>query len=839
MKTIRFFKHLAIISMAISVLSCQKDNGANSGTDPSTDTSENTLLDDMQQESRRKFANSAGSYELKEGVMLMSEAQKQALIGIEDNNTLLFDSSCSGHKMPSVDDVILCLDATEILPQGFQGKVVKIETRDDGVTAITTRMAEIDEMFSTLSVNSDIDLSKCEMLDSLGKPIPFTEVVIPLDSLSFPSNSYSIYSSSSNETKASSLNTKAKEYQLVIAYPGIKLSGTLTVSGSLNVDFDPFRQYFCLGGDIYAGFKAKYNAELTVGVDYEQTKKFIGTIPLLPLGPEPVFSVNLNVYAYVTAKAKVGISFEWSVGAVCQMKIQHDAAGWSNSATPAGIKTSNPFSEGIDVHGTASVGCGERAFIGINMLQYPIWNTEHNYADVWVGLEGGFDFRLLGSTPISVLKETKYDLNAKAGLYSDIKLSNPLGSEFVQFKKEKSAKYNINQFYIYPEFSSLEYGLNRDNSADLSCIQSRSLLLPVQTWFRVWDEDGGDVTGSCDKKYYWLQSLSDRVLSQTVSNLQKRKYYYAYPVATYFGKIDIQSDDYMKFVIRDDLKAETGASTEVKSTSAVVSGSYEGMYDGCRYGIEYWSNSSAYTVYGEEESDGTRFTDEFELAGLSPDTEYHYCAVIENNGQVIAEGETKSFRTTSESHPHAIDLGLSVKWASCNVGATRPEEYGGYYAWGETEEKSYYYWNTYRLGSDLDEVSKYCTDSYYGTVDGRTTLEPSDDVAHIKWGGSWRMPTLAEFEELYNNCTSEWTTLNGVKGRKFTSRINGNSIFLPAAGYRYGDDLNPVGFFGFYWSSSLNSDNPLFAYGLYFYSDRVGTNCYDRVEGQSVRPVSE
>ena len=134
----------------------------------------------------------------------------------------------------------------------------------------------------------------------------------------------------------------------------------------------------------------------------------------------------------------------------------------------------------------------------------------------------------------------------------------------------------------------------------------------------------------------------------------------------------------------------------------------------------------------------------------------------------------------------AIDLGLpsGIKWASCNVGATEPWEYGGYYAWGETEEKSNYDTSTYKYcNGSYFSMTKYCTSSSFGTVDNKTTLEPGDDVAHVKWGGSWRMPTKAEQDELRNNCTWTWTTLNGVDGYRVTGP-NGNSIFLPAAGFR-------------------------------------------------------
>ena len=192
-----------------------------------------------------------------------------------------------------------------------------------------------------------------------------------------------------------------------------------------------------------------------------------------------------------------------------------------------------------------------------------------------------------------------------------------------------------------------------------------------------------------------------------------------------------------------------------------------------------------------------------------------------------------------ETQYEAVDLGLSVKWATMNVGATSPEDYGGYYAWGEIEEKDVYSWSTYKWcnGSE-NTMTKYCTDSSYGTVDNKTVLDLEDDVAHVKWGGSWRMPTKAEQDELCNNCTWEWTTQNGVNGYTVTGP-NGNSIFLPAAGYRYGTEVYDRGSRGYYWSSSLSSNGSNGAYDLDFFNGSYGWGSYYRYSGRSVRPVCD
>ena len=192
-----------------------------------------------------------------------------------------------------------------------------------------------------------------------------------------------------------------------------------------------------------------------------------------------------------------------------------------------------------------------------------------------------------------------------------------------------------------------------------------------------------------------------------------------------------------------------------------------------------------------------------------------------------------------------VDLGLpsGTLWATCNVGASKPEEYGDYIAWGETEPKSDFSWSTYKYfkgTSDAMTMTKYCTDSGWGTVDNKTELEPSDDAATVNWGSGWQMPSLEQCAELFNSnyTTTTWTTLNGKYGRKITSMSNGNSIFLPAAGYRSGPSLNYAGSYGLYWSRSLDTSYNICAYYLYFNSSNIYTlNYVDRCYGQSVRPV--
>ena len=174
------------------------------------------------------------------------------------------------------------------------------------------------------------------------------------------------------------------------------------------------------------------------------------------------------------------------------------------------------------------------------------------------------------------------------------------------------------------------------------------------------------------------------------------------------------------------------------------------------------------------------------------------------------------------------------------MGAEAPEDYGDYFAWGETKPKDVYNWSTYQYcNGSSNTLTKYCNSSSYGYngfTDNLTTLEPTDDAAMANWGGNWRMPTKKEFEELYNNTTVTWTQQNGVNGRLFTA-ANGNRLFLPAAGSRVNGFLGSAGSYGYYWSSSLDASHPYYAWGLYFRSGNYFMVDYNRSYGQSVRPV--
>lgn len=202
----------------------------------------------------------------------------------------------------------------------------------------------------------------------------------------------------------------------------------------------------------------------------------------------------------------------------------------------------------------------------------------------------------------------------------------------------------------------------------------------------------------------------------------------------------------------------------------------------------------------------------------------------------------------------AVDLGIVITredgttytlyWAESNLSESglcaRPEDCGDYYAWGETAAKSDYSWSTYKWVDASVSLTKYNTDISIGVKDNKTALDPEDDVARAKLGGKWRMPTDAEWTALREQCEWKWTgNYNGTARGRIVTGPNGNSIFLPTAGYRGDTSLKDTDSYGGYWSSSLSTEDPNSAFSNAFGFDDVYRESGYRYYGQSVRPVSE
>lgn len=372
---------------------------------------------------------------------------------------------------------------------------------------------------------------------------------------------------------------------------------------------------------------------------------------------------------------------------------------------------------------------------------------------------------------------------------------------------------------------------------------------------------------------YLASVSSDGIIERDVKDLESGEdYSYTVLVQVYdkafFGEVKTMT-------LADVTTVKTVGAKRIQYTLATVSGllyvdgnKQVNKKAGFLYSSSYASADGlkANGIATEAVFDGESFVGQ--LTGLEYGSIYYYLAYAEVNGRKVYADEVKEL-TPSPVPEGTVYLetvckgtdGLlyEVYWATCNLSengfVSSPEQYGDYYAWGETtpyyssqdpltwkDGKTGYDWASYKwCNGSYSTLTRYNINTSYGIVDDCTEFSDydyADDAARQTLGGKWRVPTNAEWTELRTQCTLTWTTENGVNGRRVIGP-NGNSIFLPAAGYRFGTRLNFAGSRGLYWSSSLSTDYPNGAWYVNFSSDAVDRYYYNRYYGQSVRPVSE
>ena len=405
-----------------------------------------------------------------------------------------------------------------------------------------------------------------------------------------------------------------------------------------------------------------------------------------------------------------------------------------------------------------------------------------------------------------------------------------------------------------PRFSDTRARVKNGINAEVSANITNDCIIPDTVGFSLFDENNNRIgEPQWNNQKYWKHDSFSFPFMTTFTNLATNKKYKAYPTLRLFN-----------FNVLASPSADLNMELPVKITDFKQTGSqykkngftYDGRTYSYKYdvavtveltdaeGVEDWGY--AYLDPNGQESHislkyfESPYTDEryvyYRNEDKSTVTLYEYVKYEGEQDYVYGEpiDYEVSHRLTycpDSNHPHLIDLGLpsGTKWACCNVGATTPEDYGGYYAWGETEKKTDYNWRTY----------EHCDGSYSTCYNLGSNIAGSDyDVALVNWGGSWCMPTSEQFKELIDNCTHEWIEYNGFYGRKFTG-TNGNSIFLPAAGDRYDSKLYDTGSKGYYWSDTLYPEENSQAYYLNLDNESENVRILNgyRYYGHSVRPV--
>ena len=469
-----------------------------------------------------------------------------------------------------------------------------------------------------------------------------------------------------------------------------------------------------------------------------------------------------------------------------------------------------------------------------------------------IEIEGNLSQNMRNSDKYEELTNGNVKLNlvASFGAKTEVKLM-----KFLKLTEEitlGSVNLNINTWPIVPTFTKPEIKTSKIGKATVTVVPSGTLIRPVGIGIGIFNEDNKLIDKEfCNSDYRKPDNWSNNGFVKTFSGLSPNKTYKVAPIVRIFDKeikaspfstfktedipVKIKSFEVTKSQYKKDafLNDEKHYSYRYEVATTVECISEEGLSD---WGYVY-EDSLGKKAYTSLKSFGSPYTD----------TRYAYFRNVPVSsarlyGYVKYEGDDKYYygephdydliyEETSlcpdSNHPHAIDLGIGVKWSCCNVGASAPWEDGGYYAWGETEEKSIYSNDTY---------------AYFGV--GKCNSIGSDiagtkyDVAHVKWGKGWCMPNQSQMELLNSKCTNEWTTINGVNGRKYTGP-NGASIFLPASGDKLYNDVYDVDNYGYYWSSTQVSDVVDYAHDIYFHKDNSFVDYSHRSYGRSVRPVMQ
>lgn len=739
-----------------------------------------------------------------------------------DGMDLTFSTAVPKNLVPKEGQILVCTDFSSRFfeEDGFVGKVREVEQTGAGYIACCDTVNDLTEVFDRLVAVECLAVPESALKRAEGS---WNSATIPLtlnlnyDTQSSTGVDATLYGALNGVLKATVAYNISKETQ----YIGLTLAHEWSLSAGINVRTDA------------AFFNSGTVKALTPAL------RFPACLPVLKL--------QLMGAPFIRGEghAEMEVNLEGPVHKyMATVAYENGTFSGRNKAFPVSGSMNPTFDSSLSLNGFVQGGYLLDVYLGtIQCLGYV-----KSAVDFYVGPKVNGDFRMdLGSLAsldyYDTYKDSKVGLSPLSVDVEAYGEANYFGQPVMRHKffGASLASLLYNEWYMMPEFSEINMEeLDSDNSVRLSCHPSRNVLLPLSLGLGLYDKDNV-LWKSWYEEGQYKSDGSGFVLEHDFSGLTRNTKYTARPLVQILGGT-VPASPSKDISLAIDVRT-LGASS-VTETSALVSGYADGLESAtvvCELGICY--NTAGSPIIGNSTyvSSGRSSSGEFSLtlSELKSNTTYYYCTCLSIDGEYYY-GDVLTFETKETSlcpddhHPHMIDLGLpsGVKWACCNVGASFPEEYGGYYAWGETEEKDYYDWSTYKYYNDTYGLTKYCTN------DNKTVLESNDDVAHVKWGGSWRMPTSSEINELRNNCSWTWTSLNGVYGYVVTSKVNGNSIFLPAAGCRWYEDVYSSGSVGYYWSASLYEDNSHYACSLSFISGNWYLN-YIRSYGFSVRPVAE
>lgn len=762
----------------------------------------------------------------KPGVRVL-EGELKDYIMLRDSMTIIFQSNTPNDLLPKVGDKLVSTVADDVLGGAFLGQVETIESRENGieVVCVPVDLMEIFEYYYGV-VRKEKDDESQKQTRGLSDGFYSTG----MRRLSPGKLSYDLFNNHDWDLSYSvdddlSLGISKTQATLSVT-PVVDYSAYLIVNKDYGVNISitaignyTMEELFALKGNVnfsdeqeiwqktifipeaFIDFKFEFGvfcnvaAEISLEQIFKQEYRHVFHWEWSSKGHSSLRKTNQWLPLASTHDGNMAMNGEWSVGAYGKM--------------------------GISFIGTSSFDIEEIALKAEGGLLY-----EGNF----VPHKSDFEQARLSTNLYKTIKDSELSAYWFYGLKAEAKL----------FKW--SVSHEVPDFYSFP--------LNRKE-----CIASVRSVPEFSGTTLDWLGNGmysasAKVVGVVDKTDLGFALINqknneDAAYIYSIMNYQGEQ---ADMVGKFFNKS--RSADYTLYPLVKymgmELIAEPSAVDEnipeiktlqaisVSECAATLQGEVNGIKNpsGCRFGF-FFSTSSVPEVGGQDlyvgsDKDGV-YT--YTLSDLKENTTYYYCAYLFVDGS-YTYGEVRSFTTGKKNDEitpgQMVDLGLSVKWAGWNVGATKPEEYGGYYAWGEFEEKEDYWVTTYQ---------HYNQESREYVFIGNDISSTEYDVAHVKWGGNWRMPTRRECQELIDKCIWTWITYKGVNGQKVTGP-NGNSIFLPAAGACIGQ-VNGINLIGYYWSATFGDDTNKFAFCLRFDGYDLLGHYNFRSDGRSVRAVSE
>ncbi len=796
----------------------------------------------------------------KEGSIPLEGELFDYLIRVE-NSTLVFDSALPELLVPGVGDKLVATDITVKLPNGFVGVVRSVAIGADGIY-VDCENIELSEAVSQYYGVYEVIAGSGVPMRVRGPHKAMHENVIYNGDL--PSGRMNIQLGLSGfVTEKDLFDINAKNTFDITYTPEIRIKITRVVDDLL------LRSHTNLL--VITDIDADVEYEVSGEAQKEWKKSFLPKQDFLIAG--------IPVYFDLGAKASLSGEIATAFSFKSFAHIVTDITYFDVSLLPMIGNAISPVVNRVGGDVNITTMDLEWDYLGFRAEFKPrlyarIGLSAISHVAGWVG--GEFDFG------VKATGELMFDVdrirNAEPGtaVYDELKdvakidIKPYIGAHFMAaafddrytFSLGKDFDTPLGTWYqgrILPGFSETKATALSDTRASVTAKITNDCFIPYTVGFSLYDEDDNHVDTKIyeingEPVKYWTRNAF-KSFSCEFSGLNKEKKYKVYPVIRFFGKYDMlcspSANLDMAFPVElSDFRVtkkqyERGAFTNdgltydyrFDVTVTATLGSADDVHD---WGYVYRDPNGREKKISlvQPSGYGTSYTDTryaYYRSGTPPFTctLVPYVEYVDSDAPVYGEpqdfpleyGETSC---PDNNHPHTIDLGLpsGTKWACCNVGASAPEQYGNYYAWGETQTKNVYNEDTYQyyqnrrwvnIGSDI-ACTRY-------------------DAATVNWGAPWRMPSRTQIEELCSNCFLTWTTQNGVYGLKFTGP-NGGTVFLPAAGIRWDGELRGAGGgWSHYWSSTLYESDPYYAYELYFYSGGANWDYSLRFGGLSVRPV--